>query len=460
VNGAVETAYVGGTVIDGTGAAPVPDSAVVARDGRISWIGRRGQLPDPGDRGGRQIVDVAGKYVIPGLLDANVHLVYPDTEILLRHEPGEYDDLVVEAAQIALRAGITTVFDTWGPLESLRRVRDGVAAGDVVGSRIFCAGNIIGNNGPLSWDFASSVRSALSPTTVKRVNDHFEQGVGADLTWMSAEDVREAVRNYIATSGIDFVKYSSCVHALFRCIAFSPDAQNAIVEEAHAAGLTAQACAQAPESLKMAIDAGVDLLQHGDVTGLRPMPESTLRLIVDRQLPCVSFLNTARYIALLNERKPVLPNPDTSASPHWGTTLAVQDGNARRLIRAGAKLLLANDMGIQPSGSAHYHEVFADDPDYIRHLGRSHVVWLRAAFERDMRPMDALLSTTRNIAEAYGKADELGSLETGKRADLLILDANPLDAAENYGRVAHVVKDGRLVDRNRLPERPVLTAAA
>ncbi len=449
------TAYVGGTLIDGTGADPVPDAAVVVRDGRIAWTGPRAQLDG---LEGTQVVDVGGKYVIPGLLDANVHLVYPDIELLLRREPGDYDDLAVEAAQIALRAGITTVFDTWGPLEPLLRVRDGIAAGSIVGSRIFCAGNIIGNNGPLSWDFSSTVRSSLNPATVKRINDQWEQGVGADLTWMSADDVRDAVRDYVARTGIDFVKYSSCVHALFRAIAFSPDAQSAIVEEAHAGGLTAQACTQAPESLKMSIDAGVDLLQHGDVTGLRPMPEDTLRLIVDRQLPCVSFLNTARYIALINERRPPPLNPDTSAGPHFGTTLAVQDGNARRLIDAGAKLLLANDMGVHSKGSPHYHEVLADDPDYIRHLGRSHVVWLGAAFERGLRPMDALLATTRNIAEAYGKDDELGSVEPGKRADLLILDASPLDAAENYGRVALVVKDGARVDRDRLPERPVVTA--
>src|SRR5438067_262144 len=81
-----------------------------------------------------------------------------------------------------------------------------------------------------------------------------------------------------------------------------------------------------------------------------------------------------------------------------------------------------------------------------RELGSSHILWLRAAIERGMAPMDALLAATRNIAQAYRKDDELGTVEPNKRADLLVLDANPLDAPENYGRIAHVVKDGHLVD--------------
>ncbi len=64
-----------------------------------------------------------------------------------------------------------------------------------------------------------------------------------------------------------------------------------------------------------------------------------------------------------------------------------------------------------------------------------------------MAPMDALCSTTRNIAEAYGKDDDLGTVEPGKVADLVVLDADPLASAEAYGRVALVVKEGARVDR-------------
>jgi imidazolonepropionase-like amidohydrolase len=446
-------AFVGGTLIDGTGAPPLAGSAIVVSDGRISWIGAASDL----DRARElQLVDVSGKYVIPGLLDANVHLLLQITpDILLRYEPGCYDDLVVEAAQVALKAGITTVFDTWGPLESLRRVRDRINAGELTGSRIFFAGNIVGNGGPWTADFVSAFGDSLSPDIVDNINRHWEQGVGGDLTWMSADDVRAAVQEYIAASGIDFVKYASSAHALVRFIAFSPDAQRAIVEEAHAAGMTAQACTMTPEALKLAIEAGVDLLQHGDVTGRRPMPQETLDLIVARQLPCVAFLVTERNVAAATA-----PDKLRLMDGYFSQRTLVKDENDRKLIAAGAKLLMANDMGVF-GPSVNTHPLFGprlSGPDNELHLGRSHLFWFQAAIERGMTPMDALLSATRNIAQAYRKDDELGTVELGKRADLLVLDANPLDNSENYGRISHVVKDGELVDRERLPEHPVLTA--
>jgi imidazolonepropionase-like amidohydrolase len=438
------TAFTGGTLIDGTGAAPVPEAALVVEHGRIAWSGRASELPDDVDP-----VDVSGKWVIPGLLDANVHLLLDnEPEVLLCYEPGHYDELILEAAQVTLTAGVTTVFDTWGPLEALRRVRERIAGGELVGSRIYCAGNIIGNGGPWTTDFLG-LESSLSREAMERVNSHWEQGVGNELVWMPAEDARAAVRAYIARSGIDFVKYASSSHHELRFLAFSPRAQQAICDEAHDAGLTAQACTITPEALRAAIEAGVDLLPHGNITGLYPMPQDTLDLIVDRQLPCVALFMTDRHL-------------EASSGPGvWSRVLQTKDGNDRRLIEAGAKLCLATDGGVWGS-SSRSHPVYAraataaDSPVV---LGESHVHWLRAAFERGMKPMDALQAATRNVAEAYRVDDEVGTLEIGKRADVLVLDDDPLVDPEAYGHVALVVKDGELVDRDRLPERPVLTAA-
>jgi imidazolonepropionase-like amidohydrolase len=445
---------VGATLVDGTGSLPRPASAVVFREGRITWAGPASKL----ERGPRlKVIDVAGKWMIPGLMDANVHIVnYKDLEVLLRYEPGCYDDLAIEATQIALKAGITTVFDTWGPLESLRRVRDRINRGEVIASRIFCAGNIIGMGGPYSADLSlnPSYRDALNPIVVETINRHWTQGAGDELTWMSAEDVGAAVRQYIASRGIDFVKYSGSAHAHGRFLAFSPDAQRAIVEEAHAAGMTAQACTITGEALKVAIAAGVDLLQHGDITGLYPMPQATLDLIVQRQLPCVAFLMTERRVAAFRTQK-LMGEP-------WDQIWAMRDENDRRLIRAGAKLLLGNDatlVGQNWRTSPVWSKMLAG-PDPSHRLGEMHLVWLQAARERDMSAMDALCSATRNIAEAYKKEDELGTVEVGKRADMVVLDADPLADVANYGRITHVVKDGVLVDRDRLPERPILTSDA
>jgi imidazolonepropionase-like amidohydrolase len=440
-------AFVGGTVIDGTGAAPLAEAAVVVADGRIVSVGPAAGL----ERDRLEIVDVVGKHVIPGLMDANVHLLlHCDPEVLLRYEPGGYDELVLESAQVALKAGITTVFDTWGPLEALKRVRDRIASGEASGSRVYIAGNIIGNGGPWSSDFFPPYGQHLNPATVEAVNAEWEQGVGSELTWMPAADVGSAVRDYVARSGIDFVKYASSAHAHFRFLALSPDAQRAVVEEAHAAGMTAQACALTTEALRVAIAAGVDFLQHGDTTGRHPMPEDTLELIVERQLPCIVMLRTERHVEAAHESKHGI----------YREVVRAKDQNGRRLIEAGAKLMLATDGGVfgpYIATSPWVGEIFGNLPDVPINLGHSHLLWLRAAAERGMPAMAALLAATRNIADAYGKLDELGTLEPGKRADLLVLHGDPLSDPDNYGRIAHVVKDGAVVDRDLLPEQPVLT---
>ena len=98
-----------------------------------------------------------------------------------------------------------------------------------------------------------------------------------------------------------------------------------------------------------------------------------------------------------------------------------------------------------------------DVPDVSIELGESHFLWLEAVIERGMAPMEALLSATRYVAEAYGQGAEIGSLEPGKRADLVVLDGDPLVDVSNYRRIAEVIKDGVLVDRHSLPTSPVLT---
>jgi imidazolonepropionase-like amidohydrolase len=83
---------------------------------------------------------------------------------------------------------------------------------------------------------------------------------------------------------------------------------------------------------------------------------------------------------------------------------------------------------------------------------------VKAALEHGMRPLEALRSMTSHIAEAYGKLDDVGTLEPGKRADFVVLDADPLADPDNYASIALVVQGGDTIDVSRLPEHPVVTA--
>src|ERR1051326_57621 len=139
------TALVGGTVIDGNGGPPIADAIVVIDGSHISAVGPRRSVAVPA---GAAETDARGRFIVPGLVDTNVHLsLYGGQndryETLVRYQSRQ-DDIVLEAAQIDLRYGITTVRDSYGALPPLTRVRDRIARGEKTGARILAAGNILG----------------------------------------------------------------------------------------------------------------------------------------------------------------------------------------------------------------------------------------------------------------------------------------------------------------------------
>lgn len=435
-------AIVGGTVLDGTGGDAIPDAVVLVENGRIAAVRPRaaGEVPE-----GVRVIDAAGRFVIPGLMDANVHLCMPVADEIV--EAGEdYEARFVEIVEAANRAllfaGFTTVFDTWGPLGALKIARDRVDAGTAVGSRIRLAGTIIGFDGPLSPDFFA-VPEGMDPEFVTRFNADWDRGLGRPLLWLDADGVRAAVRDYVRTSGIDLVKYAASAHTSVPYLTFSDEVQRAIVEESHDAGLSVQAHTTSPESLRTAVEAGVDILQHGDATGRHAgIPESVLEQIVERGMATAAVVTTNRYVDWVENTFP--------------TTLGnfhnpVRAENDRRLIAAGAPVLLTTD-------GFHWTPANSDHPDMggnwrgavdvPTRLGESHLLWLQGALELGMSTAEALVSATRRIAEAYRVDDDLGTLEPGKRADVVILDGDPLVDVSAYGRVVEVIQDGRVIDRS------------
>ncbi|GLY41921.1 Xaa-Pro dipeptidase [Amycolatopsis sp. NBRC 101858] len=442
----------GATVIDGVADKGIDGRAILIENGRIAAIDRPDALAVPA---GTETLDFSGKFLIPGLMNANVHLLVNIMfETLVRYE-GRYEDLIAEAAQVALKGGLTTVFDTWGPRRALMAVRDRIDRGETPGSRIRCAGNIVGFDGPFSDDFDKRIPGVGSSHFVDRVNATWVENVGRHLMWLTPEEVGKEVRAYLER-GIDFVKYASNEHggaSAGAFIQFSERTQRVIVEEAHRAGLTAQAHTSSVEGLRMAIEAGCDLVQHANTTGPTEIPRETLELFAEKNCGAVLFPLTDNGFKVLKE---------SISDPEW-TIWKASDANARHLVEAGASILLANDGGIfapevmsEPMIKGTWNGLPEDEG--LNRLATGHFVWLRAMEEKGMAPMALLHAATRNIAEAYHVDDDLGTLEAGKIADLVVLDENPLLGAKNYQSIHAVIKDGALVDRDALPEQPLLTA--
>jgi imidazolonepropionase-like amidohydrolase len=439
-------AITGGTVIDGSGRPPVADATVLIRDGRITAVGPAREVAIPA---GVQRVDARGKFVIPGLMDANLHLyLNGDLESLITLE-GRYHEVVLEGAQIALKAGMTTVFDTWGPRAALAKARDMINRGEAPGSRIYLAGNIIGFSGPLSPDFRGASAAHVSKAFAKRTNETWEEGSGRDLLWMPPDTLRLAIRKYAALD-LDFLKYGGSGHVDMNFLSFSERQQQAIVEEGHRAGKTVQAHVTSPESVDLAVEAGADILTHGDISGPRyPIPLETLRKIKARGVAVSVLAVTQRHLDAMAKHA-----PNSVLTPYH----RIAATNIRNMVREGIALMISTDAGVRhPVIGAESATLASDTVDSRVQLGEGHFNALVGLEEAGLAPMEILRAATANIAKAYKVDRELGTLEPGKAGDVVVLEANPLEGARNYRRISTVVKGGVVVDRDRLPLAPVIS---
>jgi imidazolonepropionase-like amidohydrolase len=440
----------GATIHDAVSEKPRQGHSIWIENGRIRAIGPSAEIGRPD---GVQVIEARGKFVIPGLMNANVHLMGGCLSAgnALRYFD-RFEELMLEAAQVALKAGLTTVFDTTGMRKPLQAVRDRIARGEAVGTRVFCAGWVVGLDGLFSLDFSPRAHAILSAALVERLNAMCSENVGPALSWMSADQVALEVRSYI-NRGIDFVKYASSEHRWgdpTTSLVFSPRVQTAIVDETHRAGLTAQAHASSLESLHASVEAGCDLVQHCNITGPFPITGETLEAMVKRRTGAVLFPFTARRFDW------IMKNCEIDRA-----YFKASDINCRKLLEAGAMLMLANDGAVQgpelasdPRRSKFW---LAPGEDDLSTLEGGHFVWLKAMEEKGMSAAELLKAATINIAVAYGKDKEFGTLEPGKIADLLILDEDPFASSENYRSISTLVKDGAVVDRDALPEQPILT---
>jgi imidazolonepropionase-like amidohydrolase len=233
-------------------------------------------------------------------------------------------------------------------------------------------------------------------------------------------------------------------------LSFSERQQQAIVEEGHRAGKTVQAHVTSPESVDLAVEAGVDILTHGDISGpLYPIPQETLRKIKARGVAVSVLAVTQRHLEAMARHA-----PNSVLTPYH----RIAATNIRNMVREGITLMVSTDAGVRhPVLGAESTTLASDSVDSRVTLGEGHFNALVGLEEAGLAPMEILRAATANIAKAYKVDRELGTLEPGKAGDLVMLEANPLEGARNYRRISAVVKGGVVVDRDRLPVAPVIS---
>jgi imidazolonepropionase-like amidohydrolase len=448
-------AIVGATVIDGNGGSATPDATIVVRGKRIAALGPRASTPVPK---GARIIDGSGKYATPGFTDTNVHLsLYNNGESMVRYED-RFVDLVVEAAQTELKYGITTVRDSYGALVPLEIVRDSIAHGKLVGPRMLVAGNIVGWGGPKSPLFSNS-----TPTTYfdEQMMDYIAQGAGEELLDMSPDELRVAIEKYGGTAHTN------------NLITFSPRQQEALVDEVHKRGLFAETHSTNPEPLRISVLAGIDLIQHPEVHNV-PIPADLVKLIVDRGVICSILANGITGKAWKDYQKAQVRSDSAKADSVRNDSLKLMDRQktgwelrrereAKRMAlrRANAEALIKGGCITTPSTDTYLSGApeFSRTPRMDAHMmpGTATLAAIEGLVELGMTPSQALVSATKNGARASQGSKDFGTLEIGKYADILLLDADPQADIHNIRKLSMVMKEGRVVDRDRLPEKPVWT---
>lgn len=455
-------AFKDATLIDGTGTKPRKATVVV--DGQqIKSINRKFTAGDFG--ADTTVIDARGKYLLPGFIDSNVHAsIYGNSkrrETVVKYA-GRIEDLIREFVQRQLKYGVTTIRDSYGALEPLMKVRDEIARGEVIGPRMLVAGNIVGWGGPFSMTFSLMQESELT-LFQQKWNDYISQGVGEELMDMEPTELRAAIDRYI-DKGPDFIKYGGTSHFEFpSLIGFSPRTQKVIVDASHARGLIAETHATSPESLRMALEAGIDLVQHPEILS-RDYSDELLDLLISKEAICGIRSNTLtgkpwqeHLIKRRAAEKAIaeLPPAKTSAErrardKQLETAYAIERRNAERMIKAGCTVTIATDnyQGRAP-------EFRKEEKPIIQEAGIGSILAIEGLVELGMSEMQALVAATRNGAAAAGALEKYGTVEVGKSADLVLLDANPLKDISNIRKLHTVVARGKVIDTASLPEQRI-----
>lgn len=433
-------ALVGATLIDGTGAEPIPDAVVVLRNGRVECAGQRSACPV---EAGLETVDLRGRWIIPGLIDAHVHFSQtgwadgrPDFLDLRQQFP--YEEAVASLRrepERLLRAflcsGVTAVFDNGGY--------------------------------PWTWNLRQQAELATEAPHVAAAGpllspvDHWLNLPGErQFIYLSDTTATAAAVRYLHSRGSDAVKVWF-IAAPERTPEELESLMLAAGREASRSGMRLIVHATSLREAKIALRAGARLLVHSvwdqEVdeefialarrAGALYCPTLTvvrgyLRLaqaVVDGEVPAVDDPNgcldeaTRDRIAASAEIGGDRITPEALARRTERTLERERIGsiNLMRLVRAGVPAVAGTDAG-NPL-TLHGPSIYAE---------------LEAMHAAGMTTMEVLLAATRNGARAMGRERDLGSVEAGRIADLLVLDADPLESLANLRRVRYVMRGGVL----------------
>jgi imidazolonepropionase-like amidohydrolase len=387
------TVVTGARLIDGTGAGPVADAVIVITDNRFTAVGRKGQVAVPA---GAEVIDVKGKTVLPGLIDAHAHVTTPrkDNDVFgnnVSHAAFRAADFLRQCLQV----GVTTIRDVASFGDSGIMARQAFNDGILTGSRPIVSG--------------MGVTSTGGHGTEGRTEGMVVEVDGPD-------GFRRGVRSQIK-AGADIVKV---------LCPFSREEVAAAVQEAH---LHEKFITVHPVILKnqddwirWTVDAGADCFEHAYA-----VPDDLIPKIAEKKMYVVPTLSILRILGHQYEKM----------GPEWAWKVKKYFGSEeifKKLKQAGVRMAVGTDAINANAGE--YPGLFFKETDEFVELGYT--------------PMETIVAATKIGAEVSDAADRLGTVEPGKLADLVVLDQDPLINIANLRTARIVIQGGRIVKREPL----------
>ena len=405
------------TLIDGTGHAPQADMTVTVDGDKITAVTPSALAKSPKGH----VIDGRGKYLMPGLMDVHIHL-HGGVD-----QKGDTVESRTQALAGFLYSGVTTVYDAGNQANIILPLRADERAGKIMSPRIFATGNLITYPGSHGSGMAVTIQD------FEKDKDKLDRHIAEqqpDVVKLTLEEEGWGARPMIPLMPEpllrDLIRYYN-LHGIRTTIHISSELR---AEEA--------------------IFAGTDTLAHPVIQG--PVSDSFVKLMAAKKTPFASTLTIGENYSRLAEHPEFLDQPLYAATMSaadretlktkvraqyqarmWTTWMKLMtpvcEDNIRKVHAAGGVVAMGTD---QSSGPASQRE-------------------LELLVKAGIKPFDVLTIATHNGAVLLGKADQLGSVEPGKLADLLLLNADPTADIENVKKIAFVMKGGQIIDESKLP---------
>jgi imidazolonepropionase-like amidohydrolase len=411
----------GATLIDGTGRGPVKGAVVAIEGPRIRQVGAGGQVKIPE---GADVITAEGKFIIPGLADMHNHLGGGDFS-------SAPPDVKKNLAQL-LAWGVTTIFATHIDMKNFAELKS-VSKEAAAYPRFFAVGRLL---------------------TAKNGWASFFGGYTPETTDAARAAVRELKAAHVDAIKLIYDDMSWLTKSAMPML--KPDVMGAIIDEAHRQGLKAYAHAPILKHAKETLRKGIDGFVHGIISD--PVDDEFIDLMKKNHAfytatltlfeACADLAAWSARVAAFDERGAIKPDvydklksPDIIKQwesgwtniPYTKERMPVLRANLKKLSDAGVPVVTGTDTGV---------------PGVL--LGVSSQMELVLHVEAGLRPADVIRAATLDAQRMLGRGQESGSVEAGKQADFLILDADPLADIRNVRKIHRVVKGGVVYDPTQL----------